>query len=332
MKEKIDIHNYGAFIIDYYDGVLAADEVERLMLFLSVHPAAKEEFTQYEHPFTLPKEDTIFNGKQGLMRSAIHEQNEATWLVAALENDLDADQQIALSNYLNANEGAQALSEKLAQTKLVPELQIVMEGKHHLKRKARVFDISTTRIGIAAIAALILLFFIFIKPQEPLPTVAKQAAIDSLLTPTAQQPIPLPQTATQMQKVVQKPIATVKLKPIKKNSITVIQQELITLQPKDTVMPLVPLGPNIGSAKNTLAHHVDYDGAGIDLAELEAIKKESQEVNSNTALNRTLRQGAQVLEKTTGWKVDATENHHADKRVFAINLGKKFSVKKTNYK
>ena len=46
---KINLHNYEAVFLDYYEGNLSAEDVSELLLFLENHPELKEDFESFEN-------------------------------------------------------------------------------------------------------------------------------------------------------------------------------------------------------------------------------------------------------------------------------------------
>lgn len=87
--------NYEIYIIDYLDGTLTDEQSKSLMEFLRANPDLQEEFELIKD-VELPNENIIFNDKKSLKKSfkqfPITEETIDEWSIAALENELTADE------------------------------------------------------------------------------------------------------------------------------------------------------------------------------------------------------------------------------------------------
>jgi len=136
---EINRDNYEAFILDYAEGTLSVEEMAELLVFLEANPdlrAAFEDFENIEVP--LPGEMS-FDRKELLKKSpyetvGINETNYEHYLVAALEGDLNAEEQVLLKQFLVKNPALNKEQSLFEKTLLAPDKNIVFRNKLSLKR------------------------------------------------------------------------------------------------------------------------------------------------------------------------------------------------------
>lgn len=175
---NINLDNYEAYFLDYFEQSLNPQEMAELMLFLEQNPGLKEAFEAFEPVSLVPDLSIHFPDKDQLKKTeihavgVIHEKNYEEYLIAAVENILTPAEALELEAFLAANPH---LNEELAlfqQTRIEPDMHIIFEHKEALKRKAVLF-VSPSPVAAAparrilqpwmyravAVAAVLLIFF-----------------------------------------------------------------------------------------------------------------------------------------------------------------------------
>jgi len=162
---KINLHNYEAVFLDYYEGNLSAEDVSELLLFLENHPDLKEDFESFENIVLEDFNQVVFENKESLkktigdMPNMINASNREEYFIKAVENDLTAAEQISLDKYLQQHP-QYAVDYRLYQlTKLKADTTEVFENKESLKHKER--KIIPFFYYVAVAATILLLFGLF---------------------------------------------------------------------------------------------------------------------------------------------------------------------------
>ncbi len=175
---NINLDNYQAYFLDYFEQSLNPQETAELMLFLEQHPGLKEEFDSFEPVSLIPDLSIHFPEKDQLKKAeikscgAIHAKNYEEYLIAAVENILTPSETLELEAFLAANPHLNEEMSLFLQTRLEPDMRIVFDDKESLKRKALVFtppapaSVAPARrilqpwmYRAVAIAAVLLIFF-----------------------------------------------------------------------------------------------------------------------------------------------------------------------------
>lgn len=134
----INRHNYEEYFILYMDNELSSDDRRMVEAFIENHPDLKEELDILLQYKLEPDTNIVFAGKEELLKingtSPITADNYEEWFSLYIDDELTADQKIAVEQFITANPSAAnelALYEK---TKLQPE-EIVFANKELLYRK-----------------------------------------------------------------------------------------------------------------------------------------------------------------------------------------------------
>jgi hypothetical protein len=95
MSEKITIENVEAFVLDYMEGTLSAEQEIALFQFLAGHPELEIDF---DIPLpVLAREEVKFDQKAALIRGGINTENRSYYFIAFQENQLtDVEKQEVL--------------------------------------------------------------------------------------------------------------------------------------------------------------------------------------------------------------------------------------------
>lgn len=159
MRKQIHTDNYESFYLDYLEGTLSEEERIAFEEFLAAHPELQvdEEFVFLDEPaekmdplqkFLLKKEDL----------SIVTNENLEYFAIGKVEQVLSANEEKLFDGYLAANPEAQKVVAGYMETRLQPSL-VIYPNKEELKEKEVTFIPWKMIGGIAAAAAVLLLFF-----------------------------------------------------------------------------------------------------------------------------------------------------------------------------
>ena len=192
--------NFEEICVDYFDGSLSQEEVERLMLFLTENPDLAEKFWDYDPELKLEANTEVFQAREKLIRGFITPENADFYLAAYVEGDLSAEEQIMIEEFANQH---QWFSQQLIlanRAKLQPDLKITFRNKKSLKKPVVLSIFKRVAIWTSAAAvftALVVSNLMFL--QHP---VIDQASIsvekkgqpqgDFKITQVYENPSPLP--------------------------------------------------------------------------------------------------------------------------------------------
>jgi hypothetical protein len=161
---SINKNNYEAFSLDYIEGLLDAEQISALMLFVEDHPELKEELQGLEMIKLKPDKQLQFGEKKILKKPVviavgqINENNYQEFFAAAGENDLNESDSKDLQQFLRSNPDLQKEYELILLCRLQPETSIVFADKDLLK-KTPLISLPLKRLyyGMAIAASLALL-------------------------------------------------------------------------------------------------------------------------------------------------------------------------------
>lgn len=182
----INRHNYEEYFILYMDNELGSEERRQVEVFVQQNPDLKEELELLLQSKFTPESHIVFENKEDLFRvadsAAINMSNYVEWLMFYLDDELTAEENIVVENFIASHSAVKTELDILAKTKLQPEENIVFPDKELLYRKTekvRVVQISWWRVAAAAILILgIGISTVFIwnnrKPSVSGPTAAQE--------------------------------------------------------------------------------------------------------------------------------------------------------------
>jgi hypothetical protein len=169
---KIDLTNYEGKFLDYYDGNLSAEEVAELFLFIEKHPELKEEFESFENISINDIETDIAFPDKNLLKQLTNPSIETIdqWLIAEMEGELNLQQRVLLSAFLNNHPQYEKDSSLFRSTKLTLDIAEAHPDKESLKRKAAkpIALGITSRMWYSAAAVLILIigaWYVLLSPS-----------------------------------------------------------------------------------------------------------------------------------------------------------------------
>jgi len=136
---EINRDNYEAFILDYAEGTLSVEEMAELLVFLEANPDLRSAFEDFEN-IEVPCPKEVSFGQKDLLKKSLDETvgingtNYEHYLVAALEGDLNAEEQVLLKQFLVKNPALNKEQSLFEKTLLAPDKNIVFRNKLSLKR------------------------------------------------------------------------------------------------------------------------------------------------------------------------------------------------------
>ena len=152
--------NYEIVFIDYFDGRLDKIREEELFAFLKSNPDLQEEFNLFSGIRTVPDLTINFVEKEKLKKEIITNYNYKTWLVAYLENDINAEQRKEVDFFLSYNSALKPELEILKLTRLVPDSRIIYNKKNELKQGAKIIYFTPALQRVLSVAAVLIFMVI----------------------------------------------------------------------------------------------------------------------------------------------------------------------------
>jgi predicted transcriptional regulator len=158
---KIDIHNYEAYLLDFSEGNLSDEYQMELELFLIQHPELNCDLSELSL-VALENESVSFSDKNSLKKSITDLVSE-TQFIGYIENQLSIDEKLNIEKSCAANPSLAKELKLYNSTIVKAESLIVYENKESLKRKSRIiwFNFSATKFAAAASVLFLIGLFIF---------------------------------------------------------------------------------------------------------------------------------------------------------------------------
>jgi len=162
---KINIHNYEAYLLDFSEGNLTDELQMELELFLIQHPELDINLSDLAL-VALNKESISFSNKNNLKKTETDLVSEDQF-VSYIESQLNASEKTEIEKSCSKNP---LLSKELAlfqKTILAADSSIVYPNKNELKRKPKVIWFNFSTIQYAAAACVLFLIGLFVLwPKE----------------------------------------------------------------------------------------------------------------------------------------------------------------------
>ncbi len=158
--QKIDIHNYEAYLLDFSEGNLTDELQMELELFLIQHPELNIDLAELSF-VSLQEEEVTFSEKNNLKKSETDLISE-TQFISYIENQLSVQEKLILEKSCAINP---ALAKELTlykHTISVADASVIYKNKYELKRKPKVIWFNFTIVQYAAAACVLFLIGLFI--------------------------------------------------------------------------------------------------------------------------------------------------------------------------
>lgn len=167
MSTKINNGNYALFILDYYEGCLNAHDRAELMNYLIINDEARRVFEDYEHVTLHPETSLKFSNKESLKKmhllpfGLINELNYPEFFFDDIEGNLTPEESGQLKQFLILNPSLEKEYHLFVLSRLIPDENIVYDGKSNLKKTA-VLTFRKPNIRRFAYAAAVSAIFVLI--------------------------------------------------------------------------------------------------------------------------------------------------------------------------
>jgi hypothetical protein len=163
---NININNWEAYAVDFFDGTLSAAEQDEFLAFIDSHPGIKEEFLAYEQEVTIAPEKIVFQEKQELKRreilpyGKINENNFEEYIVLYIDGELTEAEKEEFHAFTGKNPFLEKEIELIKATRIIPDKSIVFEEKNSIKRNYKILPLARW----SAVAAIFIAGLFLITP------------------------------------------------------------------------------------------------------------------------------------------------------------------------
>lgn len=170
--------NYESWFLDFGEGNLDKDGMEKVRLFLIQHPDLANEL---ENPFpTLDANHYLSYPNKGQLKKTNFDEPEyfENSAIAYPEGDMDPTEQAEFERWVSNRPEKQKVIRQLAASRLKPDLAISFPDRERLKQKTIVFPVWNRVAAVAAIL-LLALFTFYPDQKENLPISNFSAEVNS---------------------------------------------------------------------------------------------------------------------------------------------------------
>lgn len=196
--ERINIHNYESFLLDYIEGCLDSGLVSEMHTFLANHPTIAEE-AEGLNDFKLDASSLVYPNTEDLYREKASVQMQENLMMLfsmAADGTLSAEDQLKLNAGLNQYPEHTQDYQAYLQTRLKVDNTIVFPYKASLKKVIPLYNYAAVSwmLKIAAVVILILFSLWFLIPSgiEELPQLSNMASVPI----NSKEEVSLPEQAT----------------------------------------------------------------------------------------------------------------------------------------
>ncbi len=152
---EINLHNYEAYLLDFMEGNLSAEDAKALQSFLESHPEIDADIFEMDD-VTLVPEDCHFDAKLSLQRDENMPElsKQDALLIGLLENTLTSDEKTMTEALIRENADVAKEFELYKKTRLSANAALTYQNKGNLKKQARIFPMHVSRyVAMAAVFA-----------------------------------------------------------------------------------------------------------------------------------------------------------------------------------
>ena len=157
---NIDRHNYEEYFLLYIDNELSVDQKKQVEPFVQENPDLEEELVMLQQSRLIPDDSIVFEKKHLLMKedaphsnSFINLSNYEQWLIMYVDDELNAEEKLAVERFALTHQHVQQELELFQQTSCEAE-EIVFPNKEILYRRektVRVISMQWWRVAVAAV-------------------------------------------------------------------------------------------------------------------------------------------------------------------------------------
>jgi len=157
---NIDRHNYEEYFLLYIDNELSVDQKKQVERFVQTNPDLEEELVMLKQSRLIPEESIVFDNKHLLMKeennSFINLNNYEQWLIMYVDDELTAEEKVAVEKFASTHQHVQQELKLFQQTKLQPE-EIIFQEKEVLYRRKKSVRVITMQWWKVAVAAVLII-------------------------------------------------------------------------------------------------------------------------------------------------------------------------------
>ncbi len=181
--ERIDIHNYETYLLDFSEGNLSDESQMELELFLIQHPELNIDLADISL-VSIENEPIRFSNKNSLKKSETDLVSE-TQFISYIENQLSTEERLILEKSCAINP---SLSKELSlykSTIISDDKSVIYPNKNELKRKTKViwFNFSASQFAAAACVVFLIGLFVFWSNTET--TISNSQLADKTIKETS---------------------------------------------------------------------------------------------------------------------------------------------------
>ncbi len=156
----VNKYNYEAFLLDFAEGQLSAEQTNALFDFLAAHPELKEDFDAVLEMQTLQGEGIVFKGKESLLQDESLDAQQ-NLIIAHLENEHTEVEKSTFEQMLKSDETLARETQIFAKLKLEVDENLVFSKQEALIQTVPISYASWIyRTSFAAAAVILLLLAI----------------------------------------------------------------------------------------------------------------------------------------------------------------------------
>jgi hypothetical protein len=156
---KITKHNYEAYLLDYSEQLLSAEDVAELLLFIELNPDLEIALEHIDLAYLQPTENSNYGGKDFLKNLPRIE----TLAIGNVEQILDNEEQEELTNLIKEFPAAEGIISDYTKT-ILPKENIIFPNKKSLKRTRTI-----PLFWPVAVAASLIGFIVFFGSENATP-------------------------------------------------------------------------------------------------------------------------------------------------------------------
>lgn len=347
-KEKINIENYEAYLLDYMEGNLSKEDTALLLEFVVLHPELNINLNELES-LTLVDENIAFDNKNSLKKTAAQLVSDEQ-LVDYIENKINAEEKTRIEKLSAAYPEIEKELNLYKKTILVPDAAIVFEDKKALKKEAKIIYLfSRQTLSIAAAIVLLIglvILFNYFSSNETQKQVSENnskpfnnqiQAVENnnsvaghsttVVTPVIKNNSTLHNNTNQFAGVRQKAVIenTVAVNPAVTNTINTP----VTNQINNDIQPVLATNsntvaiPSLNESKNNNSFVITEKAFDED-------EKTTVASADNKSIWQKARKALRGLNKMGVKAVNATETNNTNSEQYLVTLGN-FSIEKNKY-
>jgi hypothetical protein len=179
--------NIEAYLLDFHEGNLSQFEIKELMDFVALHPVFKDDLDIQPLPIDFSIE---FSNKESLKKTtaikplvfdSLHENEEELFIVAKIENELNATEELHFQHAIHSNLAFETQFQAYTKTIIPIDNSVLFENKDELRKVGVITPLFNFKRALSyAAAASVLLFagYLFFRTSPKVGEEKKSAGIE----------------------------------------------------------------------------------------------------------------------------------------------------------